>query len=93
MTTPESPEACPFCGDTAAVRRKLVLIDEAWVPGNGEDPRLRYAADLRVDDVKPEHRRDAPLEQFVDGFFCGRCAKGFVSAAQLDETSWRRRGP
>lgn len=32
-------EVCPRCGDTLAVRRKLIMIDEAWVPGPGKDPR------------------------------------------------------
>jgi len=78
-------EACPFCGETSRVRAKLVLIDEAWVPAPGKDPRLKYFADLRVDDVKAQNLREQPLEQFVDGFHCDRCNKGFVSDEVLKE--------
>jgi len=48
-----------------------------------------YFADLRVDDVQAENLREAPLEQFIDGFFCDRCKKGFVSEEGLKEN--RRR--
>ena len=85
----DQSEACPLCGDTSAVRPKLVLIDEAWVAAPGKYPRLKYFADLRVDDVRPENIRERPLEQFVDGFYCDRCKKGFVSEEALKEN--RRR--
>jgi hypothetical protein len=65
-------EVCPLCGETSAVRPKLVLIDEAWLPAPGKDPRLAYFADLRVDDVQPKNLREQPLEQFIDGFYCDR---------------------
>ncbi|HLW55295.1 MAG TPA: hypothetical protein VKW06_20875 [Candidatus Angelobacter sp.] len=85
----DQTQACPFCGKTSAVRPKLILIDEAWVPAPGKDSRLMYFADLRVDDVQAENLREAPLEQFIDGFFCDRCKKGFVSEEGLKEN--RRR--
>ena len=50
-------EFCPFCGETSAVRPKLLLIDEAWMPGPGKDPRHAYFADLRVDDVQARNLR------------------------------------
>lgn len=78
-------EICPVCGQTSTVRPKLVLIDEAWVPAPGKSERLAYFADLRVDDVQPEKVRDHPLEQFIDGFYCDRCNKGFVSEEGLKE--------
>ncbi|WP_226469667.1 hypothetical protein [Luteimonas panaciterrae] len=71
-------EPCPRCGETSTLREKLLLIDEAWVPAQGKDSRLRYAADLRVGALKPAVVRQSPLEQFVDGFFCEKCQKGFV---------------
>jgi len=74
-----SSEACPSCGDSSAVRPKLIAIDEAWVQVPGKDPRMAYFADLRADDILPEHKRAEPLEQFVDGYFCEKCGKGFVS--------------
>jgi hypothetical protein len=89
MTT--QPEACPLCGGTATVRPKLVLIDEAWVPAPGKDPRLAYFADLRVDDVQAEVLRERPLEQFIDGFYCDRCNKGFVSENGLKDGRRRYR--
>jgi hypothetical protein len=82
-------EACPLCGQTSTVRTKLVLIDEAWVPASGKDARLEYFADLRVDDVQAQNLREHPLEQFIDGFYCDRCNKGFVSEEGLKEN--RRR--
>lgn len=60
-----------------------MLIDEAWVPAPGKDGRLAYFADLRVDDVQPQNLRERPLEQFLDGFYCDRCNKGFVSEEGL----------
>jgi hypothetical protein len=85
------PEKCPLCGKAESVRPKLVLIDEAWVPAPGKDPRLAYFADLRVDDVKAENLRERPLEQFIDGYYCDRCNRGFVSEDGLREG--RRRYP
>jgi len=72
-------ENCPHCNQSSAVRAKLVLIDEAWVPAPGKDSRLAHFSSLRADDLKPEHIKQSPLEQFVDGFYCDNCGKGFVS--------------
>jgi hypothetical protein len=85
-------EVCPLCGETSSVRPKLVLVDEAWVPAPGKDSRLAYFADLRVDDVQPQNVREHPLEQFIDGFYCYRCNKGFVSEEGLREGRRRYRG-
>jgi len=82
-------EICPICGQSSAVRQKLLLIDEAWTPGPGKDERLAYFADLRVDDVDERKLREGPLEQFIDGFYCDSCSRGFVSGDGLKET--RRR--
>jgi len=54
-------EECPTCKSASAVRPKLVLIDEAWDETMGES-RLAYFADLRADDIKPEHLNSAPLQ-------------------------------
>jgi hypothetical protein len=80
-----SSERCPSCGESTAVRSKLLLIDEAWVQAPGKDARLAYFADLRVDDLKDHAVREIPLEQFVDGFYCGLCNKGFVSEDVVKE--------
>jgi len=84
----ERVESCPLCGKTATVRPKLILIDEAW-PAPGKDPRLKCFADLRVDDIQPQNVREHPLEQFVDGFYCDRCKKGFLSDDSLKENHRR----
>jgi len=74
----DATEPCPLCGSDASVLPKLLLVDEAWVPRPGIEARLQYFADLRVDDLKPEAVRGEPLSQFVDGFYCSTCGKGFV---------------
>jgi hypothetical protein len=84
-------ESCPLCGESSTVRPKLVLIDEAWIPVSGKDPRLAYFADLRVDDVEAQNLRGRPLEQFIDGFYCDRCNKGFVSEDGLKQGRRRYR--
>ena len=56
-----------------------MLIDEAWVPAPDKDSRLAHFSNLRADDLKPELKKDRPLEQFVDGYYCDACGKGFVS--------------
>ena len=88
---PIHSEICPVCGESSALRPKLLLIDEAWVPAPGKDSRLAYFADLRVDDVQSQNVRDRPLEQFIDGFYCDRCNKGFVSEEVLKEGRRRYR--
>jgi len=77
------PESCPICHSESSVIPKLVLIDEGWVPTPGKDPRLKYFADLRVDDLKPEYIKEEPLQQFIEGYFCNKCGKGFVSESIL----------
>jgi hypothetical protein len=84
-------EVCPVCGSSSAVRPKLLLIDEAWVPAPGKDARLKYHADLRVDDVQDQSVRERPLEQFIDGFYCDRCNRGFISEEVLKEGRRRYR--
>jgi predicted RNA-binding Zn-ribbon protein involved in translation (DUF1610 family) len=78
-------ETCPKCGGSSALRPKLLLIDEAWVPASGKDARLAYFASLRVDDVQAQNVRERPLEQFIDGFYCDSCGKGFISKEILKE--------
>jgi hypothetical protein len=73
MSASCTTEKCPSCGETSAVRPKLLLIDEAWVSEPGKDERLKYSADLRVDDVEPGNLRPEPQEQFIDGYYCNRC--------------------
>jgi hypothetical protein len=82
---------CPVCGESSVVRPKLLLIDEAWIPAPSKDSRLAYFADLRVDDVQDQIVRGRPLEQFIDGYYCDRCNKSFVSEEVLKEGRRRYR--
>ncbi len=60
------------------MRPKLLLIDpDHRYTEDGEI--IRYWADLRVCDVAAPHQRKAPLDQFVDGFYCDACGLGFIS--------------
>jgi hypothetical protein len=45
-----------------------------------------------VDDVRAENLREPPLEQFIDGFYCDRCKKGFVSEEGLKANRMRNHG-
>ena len=92
MNAASSIESCPICHEASALRAKLLLVEEAWVPAPGKYPRLAFFADLRVDDIRPELVKAGPLEQFVEGHFCERCGKGFVSEAILSEGRRRYRG-
>ncbi|MFT3733696.1 MAG: hypothetical protein QM776_01445 [Rhodocyclaceae bacterium] len=84
MEAVEGTEACPSCASTDFVRSKLLLIDEAWAYVPGADPRHAYFASLRVDDVKKEFLKESPLEQFIDGYYCDKCGRGFVTDAILN---------
>ena len=79
-------ELCPKCGCSLSLRSKLILIDQAWVAAPDEDTRAAYFSSLRADDVQPDKLRPEPLEQFMDGFYCERCHKGFVSEQGLKES-------
>jgi hypothetical protein len=90
-STTNDPEYCPLCGESSGVRPKMVLIDQVWVPTAGKDARLAYLADLRVDDLNGEVVLPAPLEQFIDGFYCDRCKRAFVPDGILNENHRRYR--
>ena len=66
------------------MRPKLILIGEAWDPASGKDPRGEYShVALRADDVEREYLHEAPLEQFIEAFYCDLCKKGFAPDAIL----------
>jgi hypothetical protein len=64
----------------------MVLIDEAWEDSSGVDPREKYFSDMRTDDVKPDYLQDQPLQQFLNGFYCDNCGRGFISEKSLKES-------
>ena len=62
-----------------------MLIDEAWHQEPGKDPREAYFADLRVDDLKPKDKSAQSHEQLIDGFYCDKCNRAFISTKVLRE--------
>lgn len=91
MVRMDCPDVCPLCGTASTVRRKLVLIDEKWVPAEDKDCRLFYFSDIRMDDIRDELLTSGPLGQFLDALFCDRCHKAFVSEHALQGDRWRDR--
>jgi hypothetical protein len=85
-----SMEPCPHCNLTLYIRPKLILVDKAWNRDEGGDSRMAHASYLRADDLKPEVKREQPLQQFVDGFYCDGCNEGFVPDRVLKEREERR---
>jgi hypothetical protein len=77
----DSIEACPKCGSSINVRKKTVLIGRASpnVLFSEERAGYRRKDQIAVDECKPEKIGNAPLEQFVDGYYCFGCDLGFVS--------------
>ena len=63
----------------AEVRAKKLLIDARWGSTSALDRRLYYYSDLRIDWVRGEELNEAPLEQFLDGFYCNSCGVGFIT--------------
>ncbi len=75
----QQKEVCPICKGNRLIRSKLSLIDSLWEPMPETDSRLKYFTDLGLDDVIEAHQSGPPLEQFIAGYFCDHCMKGFVS--------------
>ncbi len=83
MKLNQQKDTCPICKTNKLVRSKLILIDSLWEETLETDPRLRYFTDLRLDDVIEKHRSDPPLQQFIEGYYCDQCMKGFASKENL----------
>ncbi|KAA0996280.1 hypothetical protein FQ192_00475 [Pseudomonas sp. ANT_J12] len=76
-------ESCPRCGSIQHVRPKAILIGAASPKKrfDGEEKAgYRRLDQLAVDECDPAELKSAPLEQFVDGFYCGGCEVGFVAS-------------
>lgn len=73
-----STETCPCCGSSHSVKSKMLMIDAAWIKQTNSDPREAHFASVRVDDVNHEFLKPAPLQQFIEGFYCSKCDVGFI---------------
>ena len=67
----EQDNICPKCKSNNNVYSKVLLIEDIL---NSEMSRTS----LRIDQLKEEHIKQTPLEQFIDGLFCERCDCGFI---------------
>jgi hypothetical protein len=79
MSASDSQE-CPSCRSAAQVRHKRILVDPA-APAT-MDVREKYYGPIRVDDLGASVGGASPLEQFVDGYFCDACGRGFLGDDQ-----------
>lgn len=73
---------CPKCKSSQQVLPKMLLIGEKspkLLFGEEEKAGYQRRDQLAVDECKVERLRAKPLQQFVDGYFCAQCEKGFVS--------------
>ena len=71
-----STAVCPRCGSAQHVIRKLILIGK-------RSPDPEYAGPHRKDQLAtnecdPKALGPQPLEQFINGFYCGACGTGFA---------------
>ncbi len=78
---------CPSCNNVGWVRPKMLMIGRAsprlLLPDFEERGGFRRKDQLAVDECKPEVLPDAPLQQFVSGFYCDKCGRGFVPDSML----------
>ncbi|WP_343742960.1 hypothetical protein [Herbaspirillum huttiense] len=77
----KNTDTCPKCCSNTHVRKKTVLIGRASPKALFLEERAGYKRkdQLAVDECNPEKISDAPLEQFVEGYYCSVCDLGFVS--------------
>lgn len=76
-------EKCPACNSEQYVRRKMLVLVEAWENADSTDRRMLYAVPLRVGAVKAAFLREQPLQQFIDAYYCDACDTGLVSEMVL----------
>jgi hypothetical protein len=72
---------CPKCNSNASVRAKTLLIGKASPRklGLGERAGYRRKDQLAVDECKAESLSGAPLEQFLQAYYCESCGIGFAT--------------
>ena len=72
---------CPRCKSEAQVTSKTLLIGRASPKvlfPDEERAGYQRVDQIAIDECKTEELKAAPLEQFVDGYYCNRCGLGFV---------------
>jgi hypothetical protein len=77
---------CPQCDTNKYLIDKIILIgarSPRAIFGDEEMCGYRRKDRLAIDECKQEMLRDAPLQQFVDGYFCTACDIGFLDNSIL----------
>jgi hypothetical protein len=91
MASLQNQSACPKCHSDAHVVRKALLIGAQspkaiFKEEYGERAGYRRRDQIAVDELKPEVLQNAPLEQFVIGFYCESCGIGFIPDSFASES-------
>jgi hypothetical protein len=82
----ESENLCPQCGKNDRIVNKIILIgarSPQAIFGDEEMCGYRRKEQLAIDECKQDRLRSAPLQQFVDGYFCRACGIGFLDNSIL----------
>jgi hypothetical protein len=82
----EAPNGCPQCDTNKHLIGKMILIgarSPRAIFGEEEMCGYKRKDQLAIDECQPELLRGAPLQQFVDGYFCAACGIGFVDNSIL----------
>ena len=74
-------EACPRCGLSNSVERKLLLLNKGSLSQASSQfrPGGSSSGGFTVQGLKPEFASLGPSVQFVQGLYCATCGVGFVS--------------
>lgn len=83
MEKPPHSNKCPKCLSNAHVRGKTLLIGsespKAMLKEKfGDRAGYQRRDQIAVDELDPEVLQKAPLEQFVNGYYCESCCIGFI---------------
>ena len=74
----EKDNLCPECKTNDKVYSKLLLIEDILKPDT-------HRNNLRIDHLKKNFVGEAPLEQFIKGYFCQNCGLGFIPNSYLKD--------
>lgn len=92
MASHHSQNECPKCHSDARTITKALLIGAKspkaiFKERYAEIAGYRRRDQIAVDELKPEVLQNAPLEQFVNGFYCESCCIGFIPDGFASESS------